>query len=92
MHNLILSPLSLESLTEAIALRTIELLKPSDNQLNGLPIPETLLSKKEVTELLGITINTLSKYTKNGTIPAYGLGSRVMYKRSEVLQSLIRIN
>lgn len=92
MHNLILSPLSLESLTEAIALRTIELLKPSNNQLNGLSIPETLLSKKEVTELLGITINTLSKYTKNGTIPAYGLGSRVMYKRSEVLQSLIRIN
>lgn len=85
MHNLILSPLSLESLTEAIALRTIELLKPSE-------IPETLLSKKEVIELLGITINTLSKYTKDGTIPAYGLGSRVMYKRSEVLQSLIRIN
>ncbi|MFV5699984.1 helix-turn-helix domain-containing protein [Flavobacterium sp. ZT3R17] len=54
--------------------------------------PEILLSKKEVTELLGITLNTLDKYTKNGTIPAYGLGSRVMYKRSEVLQSLIRIN
>jgi excisionase family DNA binding protein len=55
-------------------------------------IPETLLSKQEVVELLGITINTLSKYTKNGNIPAYGIGSRVMYKRSEVLNSLIRIN
>ena len=56
------------------------------------PLPETLLSKKEVTELLGITMNTLDKYTKSGTIPAYGLGSRIIFKRSEVLQSLIRIN
>ena len=54
--------------------------------------PETMLSKKEVVELLGITINTLTKYTKDGTIPAYGLGSRVMYKKSDVLNSLIKIN
>ncbi|MDI5897018.1 helix-turn-helix domain-containing protein [Flavobacterium yafengii] len=55
-------------------------------------LPETLLSKQEVVEFLGITMNTLSKHTKAGIIPAYGIGSRVMYKRSEVLQSLIRIN
>jgi excisionase family DNA binding protein len=55
-------------------------------------IPETLLSKNEVKDYLGISLNTLDKYTKDGTIPAYGIGSRVMYKRSEVLNSLIRIN
>jgi excisionase family DNA binding protein len=65
---------------------------PKLQQPNVVPIPETLLSKKEVVELLGITMNTLSKHTKNGTIPAYGIGSRVMYKRQEVLASLIRIN
>jgi excisionase family DNA binding protein len=54
--------------------------------------PETILSKKEVTELLGITINTLSKYTKEGTIPAFGIGTRVLYKKSDVLNSLIKIN
>jgi hypothetical protein len=61
-------------------------------QSQTLAIPETVLSKTEVTVLLGITMNTLSKYTKDGTIPAYGIGTRVMYKRSEVLNSLIRIN
>jgi excisionase family DNA binding protein len=81
-----LNGITVEQLAEALAPK---LLRHKPN-----PIPETLLSKKEVTELLGITINTLSKYTKNGTIPAYGIGigSRVLYKRSEVLESLIRIN
>lgn len=54
--------------------------------------PETMLSKNEASELLGITTNTLSKYTKDGTIPAYGIGSRVLYKKQEVLKSLIKIN
>ncbi len=79
-----LNGITIEQLAETIA--------PKLQQQNVVPVPETLLSKKEVIELLGITMNTLSKHTKNGTIPAYGLGSRVMYKRSEVLQSLIRIN
>lgn len=61
-------------------------------QQNDQKIPETLLSKVQTTELLGITLNTLDKYIKNGTIPAYGLGSRVMLKKQEVLDSLIRIN
>lgn len=54
--------------------------------------PETVLSKTGAKELLGVTLNTLSKYTRDGTIPAYGIGSRVLYKRSELLDSLIRIN
>lgn len=53
---------------------------------------ETLLSKKEVLELLGITMNTLDKHVKSGAIPAYGLGSRLLFKRDEVLSSLIKIN
>jgi hypothetical protein len=61
-------------------------------QSQTVAIPEIVLSKNEVIVLLGITMNTLSKYTKDDTIPAYGIGTRVMYKRSEVLNSLIRIN
>jgi excisionase family DNA binding protein len=53
---------------------------------------EPLLSKKEVTQLLGITMNTLDKFIKSGTIPAYGLGARLMFKKDEVLQSLTKIN
>jgi excisionase family DNA binding protein len=61
-------------------------------QPNSAPLPEALLSKKEAAYLLGITLNTLDKYTKNKTIPCYGIGSKVLFKKSEVLNSLLRIN
>jgi excisionase family DNA binding protein len=85
MQNSTLIQISPEDLTKMIvdAITTV----------STKPAPaETLLSKKEVCELLGVTLNTLSKFTKNGTIPAFGIGSRVMFKRSDVLNSLIRIN
>ena len=56
------------------------------------PANDTLLSKKDVCELLGISLNTLDTYTKNKTIPCYGIGSRIVFKREEVIGSLIRIN
>ena len=59
------------------------------------PLSQTqtaLLSKKEAKQLLGVTMNTLDKHIKNGTIPAYGLGARLMFKKDEVLASLTRIN
>jgi excisionase family DNA binding protein len=55
-------------------------------------VPETLLSRVETADLLGVTLNTLKKFTRDGTIPAYGIGSRVFYKRTEVLNSLTKIN
>lgn len=92
MHNLILSPFSVETLVEANAKRTVELLatilKPNRNNSDS----ETLLSKQEACDLLGVTMNTLSKHIKNGTIPAYGIGSRVVLKYTEVLSSLVRVN
>jgi excisionase family DNA binding protein len=61
--------------------------------LAPLSQPQTeLLSKKEVCNLLGITLNTLDSHIKKRTIPAYGLGSRLMFKRDEVLASLTKIN
>lgn len=55
-------------------------------------INDTLLSKKEAAQLLGISLNTLDTYTKNKTIPCYGIGSKIVFKRNEVIGSLIRIN
>lgn len=56
------------------------------------PANDTLLSKKDVCELLGISLNTLDTYTKNKTIPCYGIGSKVVFKRNEVIGSLICLN
>lgn len=51
---------------------------------------EELLTRKQVAEILGISLVTLNQYTKDGILPCYYLGSRVRYKRNEVFESLKR--
>lgn len=77
-----------ETLAETLA--RIE--KAISQQPNSGPVNEALLSKKEAADLLGISLNTLDKYTRNRTIPCYGIGSKIVFKRSEVISSLICIN
>lgn len=46
------------------------------------------LSRKEVAKLLKITLPTLHDWTKLGYLKAYKMGTRVLYKESEVIQTL----
>jgi len=46
------------------------------------------LSRKEVAKLLKITLPTLHDWTKLGRLKAYKIGSRVLYKPSEVQEAL----
>jgi excisionase family DNA binding protein len=50
-----------------------------------------LLSRKETAKLLGISLPTLSEWTKNGEVTGYRIGASVRYKKAEVEQSLSRI-
>ena len=49
---------------------------------------EELLTREETANLFGISLPTLNEYSKKGIIPAYRLGSRVRYKKSEIFNSL----
>lgn len=51
---------------------------------------EHLFTRKEAAEFLRITTTTLSKWTDHGLIPAHTLGGRVLFKKSELLDSLER--
>lgn len=55
------------------------------------PPPEELLTRAEAAQLLGITLPTLRQYTRRGLVEGYRIGTRVRYKRSEVLGSLQRM-
>ena len=46
------------------------------------------LSRKEVAKLLKITLPTLHDWTKLGFLKSYKMGSRVLYKLSEVKETL----
>ena len=53
---------------------------------------DILLSRAEACELLKINKTSLWKWTKNGKITAYGMGSRVYYKKKELLCSVTTFN
>ena len=50
---------------------------------------EKILSRKDVSQLLGISQATLWRWSKNGILKPYYLGGRVYYKYDEIKESLI---
>ncbi|WP_139422334.1 helix-turn-helix domain-containing protein [Chryseobacterium mulctrae] len=49
-------------------------------------VPTEYLTRSEVCKLLKIDLSTLHRWRKDKTIPSYGMGNRVYFKRNEVEQ------
>ena len=52
---------------------------------------KSILTRKEVSEILGISLPTLDSYKKQGLIKAFQLGNKVRFRISDVQQALIEI-
>ena len=52
---------------------------------------EDFLTRKEVSELLKINVNTVDRWSKEGKLIRYGISDRIFYKRKEVETSIIRL-
>ena len=53
---------------------------------------DELLTREEACKLLSINKTSLWKHTKSGRLKSYGIGNRVYYKRSELLESIKPLN
>jgi excisionase family DNA binding protein len=53
---------------------------------------EVLLTRVEAAKMLSISLPTLWKFTKDDVIPAYRIGTRVRYKKTDILESLKKMN
>lgn len=51
-----------------------------------------LIGRKETCAILHCNFTTLHKHTKSGRLKSYGIGNRILYKKSEVLESVKPIN
>src|SRR5687767_167384 len=49
---------------------------------------EELITRKEAASYLGVSLPTLSQIVKRGEIPAYRLGGKIMFRQSELVNSL----
>jgi hypothetical protein len=53
---------------------------------------EKYLSRAQVCEMLGISLVTLSNWSKSGILKPRGLGNRVFYLLSDIQKKLVPIN
>ena len=51
-----------------------------------------LLTREETAKLLSVSLVTLWGWTKKDIVPAYRIGNKVRYKKSEVLNALQQMN
>jgi len=56
------------------------------------PPPETeLITRQETRQILGVSLPTLNDWTKRGLIIGYRIGTRVRYKKAEILEAVKQI-
>lgn len=53
---------------------------------------DELITREEACKLLSINKTSLWKHTKSGRLKSYGIGNRVYYKKSELLESIKPLN
>ncbi len=83
-----LNQTDLETVLEKVVNKVLKSHQP--NNTNAKPQVE-LITRQETAKLLGVSLPTLHDWTKNGLIPAHRIGTRVRYKRQEVMNSLNKV-
>lgn len=79
---------AIEGMIEGAVQRTMDkLLNKESQQQKG----DQLVTRQEAANLLGISLPTLHHYSKHGVIPAYRIGSRVRYKKCELMDCLTKV-
>lgn len=89
MKNVMIENTSTEELIkeiENLILVTIKSIENKDRN-DGLKI----LTRKETSELLQVSLVTLYKWNKLGVLPSYSVGNRVYYKPQEVEKAMKRV-
>jgi excisionase family DNA binding protein len=90
MQELILSSIPLSEL-EGIFQRVVQTALAESKKDSNQSESEDLLTRKEAANLLGVSLPTLHEYTTRSIIPAYRLGTRVRYKKGEILDCLRKV-
>ena len=91
MNDLILSPLSLEKLKTELSESILSGLSAHLQNVSNPQPPTELMTRREASKLLGVSLPTLLNWTKTGKITGYRIASQVRYKRTELENSLFQI-
>lgn len=56
------------------------------------PDKDILLTRQQTADLLGVSLVSLWDWTRKDIIPAFRIGNKVRYKKTDVLESLQQMN
>jgi excisionase family DNA binding protein len=90
MIDYILSPVPFADL-EGIVARAIKVEFDAIRKDENVPDPDELLTRRQAATFLGLSLPTLHDYTTRGIVTAYRLGSRVRYKKGDLLNCLLKV-
>jgi len=90
-NQIILQGITIDELVNLISENVRSQLLDLIKQLQFNKVNDELLTRKQVCELLQIDSSTLWHWTKKGKVTCYGIANRRYYKRSELMQSLIKM-
>lgn len=89
MHNLVLSPIDIDTLVNRIANEVQGRLL---NKVEPVVVENKFITREETAKRLGLSLPTLCEYSKIGLIPSYRIGSRVRYKSNEIEECLQKVH
>jgi excisionase family DNA binding protein len=87
MKNILLQEISVDELSERVTVKILEGIKPL------FPTRETqeYITRREAANILRISLPTLHSWTVTGRLKSYRIGTRIRYKKSEVLASMMQV-
>lgn len=77
-----------ETTQDQLVTRVVSELK---NEFKQAPFSDIYLTKRQLTELLTVSLSTVNNWTKDGVIQAYQLGGTIYYKASEIECAMIKL-
>jgi len=80
-----LNGITLEQLAEAVV-------KLQQQPIATPQLENEFITRDEVCKLLNFNKTTLHKHTRSGKLVSFGIGNRVLYKKSQVLEAVKPIN
>ncbi len=84
-----LNGITLKQLAEELKPLLVDLIPAKKEEIE---LESEFVTREEVCKMLSFNKTSLWKHTKSGRLKSYGIGNRVLYKRSEVLEAVKPIN
>ncbi len=91
MNSIILEQVNLHQLENIISIAVKKGIELQVSQTTTTTEQTELLTRNEVCDLLHITLPTLHQWTKEGVVTGYRIGTRIRYKRAEILATLNKV-